>query len=74
MLSEWKRTCSLPQSEEVGSVSVWYSCSLVCFRKGLVNQMFVTALEVTSIVLVTAFYLETCHVLVSVFTLVPLLL
>ena len=30
VLSEWKRTCSLPQIEEVGSVSVWYSCSLVC--------------------------------------------
>ena len=34
MLSEWKRTCSLPQSEEVGSViSVLYSCSLVCLTK-----------------------------------------
>ena len=30
MLSEWERTCSLPQSEEVSSVSVSYSCSLVC--------------------------------------------
>ena len=30
VLSEWERTCSLPQSEEVGSVRVWYSCSLVC--------------------------------------------
>ena len=30
VLSEWERTCSLPQSEEVGSVSFWYSCSLVC--------------------------------------------
>ena len=28
VLSEWERTHSLPQSEEVGSVSVW--CSLVC--------------------------------------------
>ena len=26
VLSEWERTCSLPKSEEVGSVSVWYSC------------------------------------------------
>ena len=24
MLSEWESTCLLPQSEEVGSVSVWY--------------------------------------------------
>ena len=28
MLSEWKRTRSLPQSEEVGSMNVRYSCSL----------------------------------------------
>ena len=27
----------------------------------MVNQMFVTALEVISIVLVTALYFETCH-------------
>ena len=30
VLSEWERTCTIPQSEEVGSVSVSYSCSLVC--------------------------------------------
>ena len=30
MLSEWEGTCSLPQSEEVGSVIVSYSYSLVC--------------------------------------------
>ena len=30
VLSEWERTCSLPQSEEVGSVCVPYSCRLVC--------------------------------------------
>ena len=30
VLSEWERTCAIPHSEEVGSVSVSYSCSLVC--------------------------------------------
>ena len=39
MLSEWERTCSLPQSEEVGSVSVWYSCSLVCLTLSILQEM-----------------------------------
>ena len=77
VLSEWERTCSLPQSKEVGSVRVWYSCSLVCLTSPILQEKIdkqnvcVTALKVTvrslppssvtSIVLVTAFYLEVLH-------------
>ena len=75
VLSEWERTCSLPQSEEVGSVSVSCSCSLVCLTCPILQEkngkpnVCVTALKVTvrslppssiiSIVHITALYLET---------------
>ena len=52
MLSERERPCSLPQNEEVGSVSVSYSCSLVCLTLPILqekngNQAFVLMLSRT---------------------------